>query len=43
LAQVRDNVLKTVELEHLVVLMNDWLEGGTVDVAYKLSKQRLEK
>ncbi|KAL2124948.1 hypothetical protein VTJ04DRAFT_1313 [Mycothermus thermophilus] len=40
---VRDNVLKTVELEHLVVLMNDWLEGGTVDVAYKLSKQRLEK
>jgi len=39
----RDNVLKTCGNDHLVVLMNDFIDGGTADVAVHLSKQRLEK
>ncbi|KAJ4297362.1 hypothetical protein N0V88_004280 [Collariella sp. IMI 366227] len=39
----RDNVLKTCELDRLVVMMNDWIDGGTSDVAVQLSRQRLER
>lgn len=39
----RDNVLRTCELDQLVVMMNDWIDGATADVAVKLSRQRLEK
>ncbi|KAK3309824.1 PLC-like phosphodiesterase [Chaetomium strumarium] len=39
----RDNVLDKCELDQLVVLMNDWIDGGTADVAVQLSRQRLER
>ncbi|KAK4233996.1 PLC-like phosphodiesterase [Achaetomium macrosporum] len=39
----RDNVLSKCELDQLVVLMNDWIDGGTADVAVQLSRQRLER
>ncbi|KAL2255931.1 hypothetical protein VTK26DRAFT_2469 [Humicola hyalothermophila] len=38
----RDNVLRTCERDQLVVMMNDWIDGGTADVAVNLSRQRLE-
>ena len=37
----RDNVLRTCELDQLVVMMNDFIDGGTADVAVQLSRQRL--
>ncbi|KAK3382635.1 PLC-like phosphodiesterase [Lasiosphaeria ovina] len=40
---VRDNVLQTCGTEQLVVLMNDFIDGATADVAVQLSKQRLER
>jgi hypothetical protein len=39
----RDNVLRTCELDQLVVMMNDWIDGATADVAVQLSRQRLER
>jgi hypothetical protein len=39
----RDNVLRTCELDQLVVMMNDWIDGATSDVAVQLSRQRLER
>jgi hypothetical protein len=39
----RDNVVDKCELDQLVVLMNDWIDGATADVAVQLSKQRLER
>lgn len=39
----RDNVLRTCGLDLNVVMMNDFLEGATADVAVQLSRQRLEK
>lgn len=39
----RDNVLQTCELDQLVVMMNDWIDGATADVAIQLSRQRLER
>jgi hypothetical protein len=39
----RDNVLRTCELDQLVVMMNDFIDGGTADVAVQLSRQRLER
>jgi hypothetical protein len=39
----RDNVLRTCELDQLVVMMNDWIDGATSDVAIQLSRQRLER
>ncbi|KAL2021395.1 hypothetical protein VTK56DRAFT_7260 [Thermocarpiscus australiensis] len=39
----RDNVLQKCELDQLVVMMNDWIDGATSDVAIQLSKQRLER
>ncbi|KAL2161734.1 hypothetical protein VTH06DRAFT_8296 [Thermothelomyces fergusii] len=39
----RDNVLSTCDPDKLVVLMNDFIDGATADVAVRLSKQRLEK
>ncbi|KAL2193681.1 PLC-like phosphodiesterase [Corynascus similis CBS 632.67] len=39
----RDNVMRTCEPDQLVVLMNDFIDGATADVAVQLSKQRLEK
>lgn len=39
----RDNVLRLCELDQSVVMMNDWIDGGTADVAVNLSRQRLEK
>ena len=38
----RDNVLHTCGTELMVVLMNDFLDGATADVAVNLSRQRLE-
>jgi hypothetical protein len=38
----RDNVLRTCELDQLVVMMNDWIDGATSDVAIQLSRKRLE-
>ncbi|KAA8629129.1 hypothetical protein SMACR_01498 [Sordaria macrospora] len=37
----RDNVLATCGFDTLVVMMNDFIDGATADVAYQLSKQRL--
>lgn len=39
----RDNVLKTCGTQEVVVMMNDFLDGATADVAVNLSKQRLAK
>ncbi|KAL2180598.1 PLC-like phosphodiesterase [Thermothelomyces heterothallicus CBS 202.75] len=39
----RDNVLRTCDPDQLVVLMNDFIDGATADVAVQLSRQRLEK
>ncbi|KAK4129113.1 PLC-like phosphodiesterase [Parathielavia appendiculata] len=39
----RDNVLRTCELDQLVVMMNDWIDGATSDIAIQLSRQRLER
>ncbi|KAK4098753.1 PLC-like phosphodiesterase [Parathielavia hyrcaniae] len=39
----RDNVLRTCDLDQLVVMMNDWIDGATSDVAIQLSRQRLER
>ncbi|KAK0730917.1 PLC-like phosphodiesterase [Lasiosphaeris hirsuta] len=39
----RDNVLRTCGTEQVVVLMNDFLDGATADVAVQLSRQRLQK
>ncbi|KXX79872.1 PI-PLC X domain-containing protein 1 [Madurella mycetomatis] len=39
----RDNVLRTCALDQLVVMMNDWIDGATADIAVKLSRQRLAK
>ncbi|KAK4132002.1 PLC-like phosphodiesterase [Trichocladium antarcticum] len=39
----RDNVLRTCNLDQLVVMMNDFIDGATADVAVNLSRQRLEK
>nr|CDP22854.1 Putative phosphatidylinositol-specific phospholipase C [Podospora anserina S mat+] len=39
----RDNVVDRCELGKTVVLMNDWLDGATVDVAVGLSRRRLAK
>lgn len=39
----RDNVLNTCELDQLVVMMNDWIDGATADVAVQLSRQRLDR
>ncbi|KAL2154603.1 hypothetical protein VTH82DRAFT_3279 [Thermothelomyces myriococcoides] len=39
----RDNVLRTCDLDKLVVMMNDFIDGGTADVAVQLSRKRLEK
>ncbi|KAK4034971.1 PLC-like phosphodiesterase [Parachaetomium inaequale] len=39
----RDNVLGACELDQLVVMMNDWIDGATSDVAVQLSRQRLER
>ncbi|KAK3936096.1 PLC-like phosphodiesterase [Diplogelasinospora grovesii] len=38
----RDNVLATCGRESLVVMMNDFLDGATADVAVQLSRKRLE-
>jgi hypothetical protein len=38
---VRDNLIRTCGEENLVVVMNDFLEGATVDVAVGLSRARL--
>ncbi|KAK0630274.1 PLC-like phosphodiesterase [Bombardia bombarda] len=38
----RDNVLRTCNTETLVVLMNDFIDGATADVAVQLSRQRLD-
>lgn len=38
----RDNVLSRCRIDQLLCLMNDFLEGGTTDVAVTLSKKRLE-
>ncbi|KAM7211694.1 PI-PLC X domain containing protein [Rhypophila decipiens] len=40
---VRDNALRTCGSETLVVVMNDFLDGATVDVGVQLSRQRLGK
>lgn len=37
----RDNVLRTCGRDHMVVMMNDFLDGATADVAVRLSEQRL--
>ncbi|KAK3947649.1 PLC-like phosphodiesterase [Pseudoneurospora amorphoporcata] len=37
----RDNVLATCGHDTLVVMMNDFIDGATADVAYQISKQRL--
>ncbi|KAL0475065.1 PLC-like phosphodiesterase [Neurospora intermedia] len=37
----RDNVLRTCGYDTLVVMMNDFIDGATADVAFQLSKQRL--
>jgi hypothetical protein len=39
----RDNILNTCDVNQLVVLMNDWIDGATSDVAVQLSRKRLEK
>jgi hypothetical protein len=39
----RDNVLRTCDLGQLVVMMNDFIDGATSDVAVNLSRQRLER
>ncbi|KAK4167185.1 PLC-like phosphodiesterase [Cladorrhinum sp. PSN259] len=39
----RDNVLNTCELDQMVVMMNDWIDGATADVAVQLSRQRLDR
>lgn len=39
----RDNVVRTCELDQLVVMMNDFIDGATSDVAVQLSRQRLER
>ncbi|AEO70625.1 1a08f054-4b4c-4d59-a3db-19cf3f7fa826 [Thermothielavioides terrestris] len=39
----RDNVLRTCELDQLVVMMNDWIDGATADVAVNLSRERLAR
>lgn len=39
----KDNVLQKCELDQLVVMMNDFIDGGTSDVAVQLSRQRLER
>ncbi|KAK1757754.1 PLC-like phosphodiesterase [Echria macrotheca] len=39
----RDNVLRTCGTEQVVVMMNDFIDGATADVAVQLSKQRLDK
>lgn len=39
----RDNVLRTCQQDQLVVMMNDFIDGATSDVAVNLSRQRLER
>ncbi|KAK4193179.1 putative phosphatidylinositol-specific phospholipase C [Podospora australis] len=39
----RQNLLDKTELDHLVVMMNDWIDGATADVAVDLSRRRLEQ
>ncbi|KAK4149930.1 PLC-like phosphodiesterase [Chaetomidium leptoderma] len=39
----RDNVLRACDLDRLVVMMNDWIDGATSHVAVELSRQRLER
>ncbi|KAK3335892.1 PLC-like phosphodiesterase [Cercophora scortea] len=39
----RDNVLRTCDKNILVVMMNDFIDGATADVAVQLSKKRLEQ
>jgi hypothetical protein len=38
---VRDNVLKTCGQQEMVVVMNDFFDGATADIAVQLSRQRL--
>lgn len=38
---VRDNALRACGGEDLVVVMNDFFDGATADVAMELSRQRL--
>lgn len=40
---LRDNVMNKMAAEQLVVVMNDWIEGATVDVSIDLSNQRFAK
>lgn len=39
----RENVVKQCNLDQLVVMMNDFIDGATADVAVDLSRQRLKK
>lgn len=39
---VRDNALRTCGSNDLVVVMNDFFDGATADVAIQLSRKRLE-
>ena len=38
---IRDHALKRLSLEELIVVLNDFIDGATVDVAITLSKERL--
>lgn len=40
---VRDHVMDRFQAERLVVVMNDFFDGATVDIAIDLSKQRFAK
>ena len=40
---IRSNALERLPAEELVVIMNDFIDGGTVDVAIDLSRRRLNK
>ena len=38
---IRENALGRLQAEELIVMMNDFIDGATVDVAVELSKKRL--
>jgi hypothetical protein len=40
---IRDNALARLQAEKTVVIMNDFIDGATADLAIKLSKQRLDQ
>ena len=40
---IRENTLGRLQAEELVVMMNDFIDGATVDVAVELSKKRLNE